>query len=108
MAQVTPFIQGFGVVGFYNGTMKAYFGGRLLGNEDRLGSRGTYYPYGEDRSVQNPANDNVKFATYTRDAATGLDYADQRYYASTFGRFMTPDPYRASAGPSDSQSWNRY
>jgi len=60
----------------------------------------------------NPPNDNVKFATYTRDAATGLDYADQRYYASGLGRFMTPDPYRATAAsPSDPktpQSWNRY
>jgi RHS repeat-associated protein len=57
-------------------------------------------------------NDQVKFATYTRDSATGLDYADQRYYASTFGRFMTADPYRAtSASPSnpmDPKSWNRY
>ena len=50
----------------------------------------------------------MKFATYTRDGATGLDYADQRYYASTFGRFLTPDPYQASGGPSDPQTWNRY
>ena len=41
-------------------------------------------------------NDQVKFATYTRDAATGLDYADQRYYANNLGRFMMADPYRAS------------
>jgi RHS repeat-associated protein len=57
-------------------------------------------------------NDSLKFATYTRDAATGLDYADQRYYASNFGRFMSPDPYRATATspsrPSDPLSWNRY
>jgi hypothetical protein len=37
-----------------------------------------------------------------------LDYADQRYYASSFGRFTTPDPYIASGGPADPQSWNRY
>jgi RHS repeat-associated protein len=38
----------------------------------------------------------------------GLDYADQRYYASTYGRFNSPDPYVASGGPSDPGSWNRY
>ncbi len=40
--------------------------------------------------------------------ATSLDYADQRYYSNQFGRFMTPDPYRSSAGTKDPQSWNRY
>jgi len=54
----------------------------------------------------------VRFATYTRDSATGNDYADQRYYSSTLGRFMTPDPYRATTAvansPSDPQSWNMY
>src|SRR5205807_5365764 len=54
------------------------------------------------------ANDQVKFASYTRDSATGLDYADQRYYANTFGRFMSPDLYQSSGGPTSPQSWNRY
>jgi len=40
-----------------------------------------------------------KFATYWRDGFTGLDYARQRYYSSRSGRFLTADPYRASAGP---------
>src|SRR5229473_1850887 len=80
---------------------RAYFGGRMLGDEDRLGSRGKYFPYGDDRtSPAAPPNDQVKFATYTRDSATGLDYADQRYYGSTYGRFASPDPYIASGGPS--------
>ncbi len=34
--------------------------------------------------------------------------ADQRYYASTYGRFNTADQYLASAGPGDPGSWNRY
>ncbi|MCC6588212.1 MAG: hypothetical protein IT168_16085, partial [Bryobacterales bacterium] len=37
-----------------------------------------------------------------------LDYADQRYYNSFWGRFTTPDPYKASAGAEGPQSWNRY
>src|SRR5260370_41299620 len=84
-------------------------GGTAVG-QDRLGSVGKYFPYGEDRS--NLPNDTVKFATYTRDSATGLDYADQRYYTSNFGRFMSPDPYRASMrsvnNPSNPATWNRY
>jgi RHS repeat-associated protein len=32
----------------------------------------------------------------------------QRYYASSYGRFNTADPYQASAGPKDPGSWNRY
>ena len=43
-----------------------------------------------------------------RDSATGLDYAMNRYYSSGWGRFGTPDPYRASGRRSDPQSWNRY
>jgi RHS repeat-associated protein len=53
-------------------------------------------------------NDNIEFATYLRDSYTGLDYANQRFYASTYGRFNTADPYKASAGPSDPGTWNRY
>ena len=67
----------------------------------------SFYPYGEDRGTVEP-NDELKFATYTRDAASGLDYADQRYYASNFGRFMSADRYKASARAKDPRSWNRY
>jgi RHS repeat-associated protein len=40
--------------------------------------------------------DRDKFATYYRDSTTGLDYAQNRYYANTLGRFTSPDPYVAS------------
>jgi RHS repeat-associated protein len=77
--------------------------------QDRLGSdraAGTYYPYGED--MYSSSNGTVKFATYFRDSFTTLDYADQRYYASSYGRFNTPDTSKTSAKPKDPQSWNRY
>jgi RHS repeat-associated protein len=82
----------------------------LFAAPDRLGSIGRYLPYGEERTGQsgNPANGNEKFATYTRDGVTGLDYADQRWYAQGQGRFLTSDPYQASGGPTDPASWNRY
>ena len=86
--------------------------------QDRLGSNMSgaavpvsLYPWGEDRGTPAP-NDQIKFATYTRDSSTLLDYADQRYYSNQFGRFATPDPYMSNTGgtgdPSDSGSWNRY
>ena len=76
---------------------------------DRLGSNmaGKYYPYGEDRGTP-IQNDQVKYATYTRDSATGMDYADQRYYSNQFGRFMTDDPSANSWDPANPQSWNTY
>ena len=96
--------------------LATFFGHKRVGVFDRLGSAKynqsnnaaqSFYPYGEDRGTVEP-NDELKFATYTRDAASGLDYADQRYYANNFGRFMTADPYRASGRGSHPQSWNRY
>ncbi len=87
---------------------RVYFGGKLIRGDsgqwadpDRLGSVGTYFPYGETRG----GGGNM-FATYTRDGS-GLDYADQRYYWSNLGRFMTADP-SSSADPRNPQSWNRY
>ncbi|MBI1897281.1 MAG: RHS repeat-associated core domain-containing protein, partial [Acidobacteria bacterium] len=62
--------------------------------------------YGEEPTVT--AQDRDKFATYYRDGVTNLDYADQRYYSSQYGRFLTPDPYVASGGAADPGSWNRY
>jgi RHS repeat-associated protein len=99
-----------------------YFGGRLIQSNgqtvvtDRLGSvrmteAGTgaeYYPYGEQQSGT-LGNGLEKFGTYTRELGSGLDYANQRYYASVFGRFATPDPYSGSASiGSPSTTFNRY
>src|SRR5208337_5514809 len=90
------------------GTSDMYFGGRRLAPMDRLGSSGKYYPYGEDKGTI--YNDTWNFATYWRDSARGLDYAMNRYYNNSLGRFMTPDPYVANSGGAgeavDPQSWN--
>jgi RHS repeat-associated protein len=68
-----------------------------------------YYPYGEQMtSLGSNTHSENRFATYVLDHNTGLDYADQRYHTATYGRFLTPDPYQASAGPADPGSWNRY
>ncbi|MFN9428816.1 MAG: RHS repeat domain-containing protein [Acidobacteriota bacterium] len=49
-----------------------------------------------------------RFTGKERDAETGLDYMDFRYYGGAQGRFMSPDPLMASANVADPQSWNRY
>jgi len=85
-----------------------------MAGTDRLGSlisdgttsKALYLPYGED--INSSANDRVKFATYTRDGSTGLDYADQRFYTSQFGRFMSADRFKQAASANDSGSWNKY
>ncbi len=81
--------------------------------QDRLGSvpdLGRYYPYGEAQTAG--GNDQDKFATYYRDGTSLLDYARNRYYSSTLGRFTSADPYMANNGGSgdlaDPGSWNRY
>jgi RHS repeat-associated protein len=113
--------------GFTACNVSVYFGKRMLWrgwgynfftsgetiNADRLGSAvydwtdaPKYFPYGDEPSTTQ--QNRPKFATYYRDGTTALDYAQQRYYASTLGRFTSPDPYQASGGPEDPQSWNRY
>ena len=80
--------------------------------------RHDYLPFGEElvagiggRTIgQGYVGDNnrFKFTTYERDAETGLDYAQARYYASTQGRFTSVDPHNAGAYPDYPQSWNAY
>jgi RHS repeat-associated protein len=114
-----------GSFSFVQKTASVWFGGRLVSEgtvpapggsagavfQDRLGTNrvggARFYPYGEEIGAAS-ANDRVKFGTYTRDSFTGLDYADQRFYASSYGRFNTADQYQASAGPKNPGSWNRY
>jgi len=103
-----------------------YFGGKLIRANgisvvhDRLGSvvaRGCadcgtvtkhdYLPYGEEMGSTTAGNVD-KFGTYHRDATSGLDYADQRYFAGLSGRFLSSDPYEASGGAAEPGSWNRY
>jgi RHS repeat-associated protein len=107
----------------YYYSMDLYFGGKLIKSgsaqsavaTDRLGSvranangqRIGYFPYGEERTATPDGQE--KFGTYFRDAGTGMDYADQRYYSWAAGRFATPDPSGLrSADPRNPTSWNRY
>jgi RHS repeat-associated protein len=72
-----------------------------------------FEPYGGEHAYTNTCTQNYKFTGKERDTETGLDNFGARYYASTTGRFMTPDwalrplavPY-ASFG--DPQTLNLY
>jgi len=83
-------------------SQNVYFLGKLISAEgnavstDRLGSVRSGGPAGLGHQAQFPfgveytttANDREKYATYTRDSITGLDYAMNRYYSSQWGRFI--------------------
>jgi RHS repeat-associated protein len=66
-----------------------------------------YYPYGEEITSTN--NDTYKFAQTYRDSDSGLDYARNRYYVSSIGRFLTADSRGAkSTDNTVPQTWNWY
>jgi RHS repeat-associated protein len=117
LVTITPLVAANG--DFFMTTLDTnlYFGSRTIVSRgvtvtlDRVGSNraggSRYFPYGEEQQVT--AQDRDKFATYYRDSTTGLDYAQNRYYANTLGRFTSPDPFKAAGvGVSDPQSWNQY
>jgi len=72
-----------------------------------------YYPYGGLVATVGSDPNHYKFTGKERDAETGNDYFDARYYANSMGRFMTPDwaakptavPYASFGNP---QSLNLY
>jgi len=74
--------------------------GNVLGRESHL-------PFGEDFG-ESGMQEKHHFTSYERDSETSTDYAVNRQYAQTVGRFMSADPYRASGYMVDPQSWNRY
>ncbi|MDZ4327931.1 MAG: RHS repeat-associated core domain-containing protein [Pseudomonas sp.] len=64
----------------------------------------TYYaPYGEalNRTVDGPG-----YTGHVMDAATGLVYAQQRYYDPLVGKFLSIDP--VAADPNSGGNFNRY
>jgi len=71
-------------------------------------ARYDYLPFGEQ---WNPSGSDPRmFAGKERDTSTGtgFDYFVGRYYSSSFGRFLSPDPGHAGSKLSKPQSWNAY
>lgn len=49
-------------------------------------------PFGEEQNATGTDVDPLHFTGKERDAETNLDYFGARYYGSTMGRFLSPDP----------------
>ena len=82
--------------------------------------QGRFTPFGQEIIGGTTANyiggqpldgtsNRYKFTAKERDAESGLDNFGPRYYASTMGRFMSPDPVFATVDRlADPQQWNMY
>jgi RHS repeat-associated protein len=84
--------------------------GNAHSNNGADGSRHDYLPFGEELGVGVGGRTAVqgygvaddmrrKFTSKQRDAETGLDYFEARYYSSVTGRFTSPDEF--AGGPDE-------
>jgi RHS repeat-associated protein len=74
--------------------------GNVLGRQAHL-------PFGEDFG-ETGSQEKHHLTSYERDSETGNDYAVNRSYSPSTGRFLSADPYSASRSSEDPRSWNRY
>lgn len=98
----------------------SWYGEDQLGSTAFLQDLGTshysdYSPFGAEMAVSNgckygctSVDTNYKFTGKERDSESNLDNFGARFYTSTYGRFMSPDPENAGADPTNPQSWNMY
>lgn len=88
-------------------------------NTDGIGqvvARHDYHPFGEEiltaqrTSGLGYTTDTIRkqFTGYERDIETDLDFAQARYYAKRFGRFMSPDEPLFDQREINPQSWSLY
>jgi RHS repeat-associated protein len=88
---------------------------------DQLGTRlvtnpanGTHFeqntlPFGTALGSESTGSINRRFTSYDRSQTTGLDYAVNRFYDSSQGRFTTVDPIKMGASnPLNPQTLNLY
>lgn len=64
-------------------------------------------------TVSDVCTTTVHFSAYhftgkERDTESGNDYFGARYYASSMGRMLSPDPSNMGANPANPQTWNMY
>jgi RHS repeat-associated protein len=74
--------------------------GNVLGQQDHLS-------FGDD-FAESGQEEKHHFTSYERDSESGLDYALNRIYGASVGRFLSSDPYRGSGRAGRPQTWNRY
>jgi RHS repeat-associated protein len=67
-----------------------------------------FYPFGGERVISASSGNTYKFTAKERDTESGLDYFGARHYASSMGRWMSPDAPFADQHPASPQSWDMY
>ncbi|HEY1809167.1 MAG TPA: RHS repeat-associated core domain-containing protein, partial [Acidobacteriaceae bacterium] len=67
----------------------------------------TSLPFGDGEDCPTTPTEHL-YTGKERDSESGNDYFGARYYASTMGRFMSPDKPFADQHPANPQSWNLY
>ena len=68
-----------------------------------------FYPFGGISYSSGADSNRYKFTGKERDTESNLDEFGARYYGSSLGRFMTPDPILANELRTiNSQRWNQY
>ena len=78
----------------------------LDGSGNVLG-RQAHLPFGNDFG-ESGTQEKHHFTSYERDGESGTDYAVNRQYSQSLGRFMRTDPERKSCDFNNPQSLNRY
>lgn len=66
------------------------------------------FPFADGVTCTGPDWNYNRFTDDIHDPETNLEHTLFRQYSGTQGRWLTPDPYAASASLADPQSWNRY
>ncbi|MGI9104313.1 MAG: RHS repeat-associated core domain-containing protein, partial [Terriglobales bacterium] len=93
-----------------SGTLHYYFADYLGSASVITSSTGSieqeadYYPYGGERSITSGPSP-YKFTGKERDSESGLDNFAARYFASSIGRFMTPDTEQDNPSPIPYADW---
>jgi RHS repeat-associated protein len=79
----------------------------ILDTSGNVLGRQAHLPFGEEFAGSG-TQEKHNFTTYESDVESATDYAINRQYAQGVGRFQSADPYTASGGAGEPQSWNRY
>jgi RHS repeat-associated protein len=85
---------------------------RLMANANGTQTKAyDYLPFGEEIGAFYPTTGgalDTKFTGHAKDAETGLDFMQARYYSGAQGRFTSPDLPFADQHAANPQSWNLY
>lgn len=79
----------------------------ILDTSGNVMGRQAHLPFGEDFG-ETGIQAKHHFTSYERDGESGTDYAVNRQYSQTIGRYSRPDPFDASGRIGNPQTLNRY